>query len=123
MLPYEPDRACDSQQISDSDHPDHHQQSCSGHGAPVADALLWKTLFPDGSGGCSGLLQGSRRIGCAAIRVTAKEEVAPAIEKAIALQKPVVIDCRIPEDDKVFPMVPAGAAISEVFDGDDLTSK
>ena len=63
MLPYEPDRACDSQQISDSDHPDHHQQSCSGHGAPVADALLWKTLFPDGSGGCSGLLQGSRRIG------------------------------------------------------------
>ena len=62
-------------------------------------------------------------LGCAAIRVTAKEEVAPAIEKAIALQKPVVIDCRIPEDDKVFPMVPAGAAISEVFDGDDLASK
>ena len=62
-------------------------------------------------------------LGCAAIRVTAKEEVAPAIEKAIALQKPVVIDCIIPEDDKVFPMVPAGAAISEVFDGDDLASK
>ena len=62
-------------------------------------------------------------LGCAAIRVTAKEEVAPAIEKSIALQKPVVIDCRIPEDDKVFPMVPAGAAISEVFDGDDLASK
>ena len=62
-------------------------------------------------------------LGCAAIRVTAKKEVAPAIEKAIALQKPVVIDCRIPEDDKVFPMVPAGAAISEVFDGDDLASK
>ncbi|MFR8304941.1 MAG: biosynthetic-type acetolactate synthase large subunit [Gallintestinimicrobium sp.] len=62
-------------------------------------------------------------LGCAAIRVTAKEEVAPAIEKAIAFQKPVVIDCRIPEDDKVFPMVPAGAAISEVFDGDDLASK
>ena len=62
-------------------------------------------------------------LGCAAIRVTAKEEVAPAIEKAIALQKPVVIDCRIPEDDKVFPTVPAGAAISEVFDGDDLASK
>ena len=62
-------------------------------------------------------------LGCAAIRVTAMEVVAPAIEKAIALQKPVVIDCRIPEDDKVFPMVPAGAAISEVFDGDDLASK
>ncbi len=59
-------------------------------------------------------------LGCAAIRVTAKEEVAPALEKAIALKAPVLIECVIPEDDKVFPMVPAGAPISEVFDGDDL---
>lgn len=59
-------------------------------------------------------------LGCAAIRVTSKEEVAPAIEKAIALKAPVLIECIIPEDDKVFPMVPAGAPINEVFDGDDL---
>lgn len=62
-------------------------------------------------------------LGCTAIRVTKKEEVAPAIEKAIALQKPVLIECVIPKDDKVFPMVPAGAAISEVFDGDDLAAR
>ncbi len=62
-------------------------------------------------------------LGCMAIRVTKKEEVAPAIEQAIALQKPVMIECVIPKDDKVFPMVPAGAAISEVFDGDDLAAK
>ena len=59
-------------------------------------------------------------LGCAAIRVTTKEEMAPAIEKAIAMKAPVLIECMIPEDDKVFPMVPAGAPISEVFDGDDL---
>ncbi len=59
-------------------------------------------------------------LGCEAIRVTKKEEVAPAFEKAIALQKPVVIECIIEEDDKVFPMVPAGAPISEAFDADDL---
>ncbi len=59
-------------------------------------------------------------LGCTAIRVTKKEEVAPAIEKAISLKAPVLIECVIPEDDKVFPMVPAGAPISEVFDGDDL---
>ncbi|MBE5883211.1 MAG: biosynthetic-type acetolactate synthase large subunit [Lachnospiraceae bacterium] len=59
-------------------------------------------------------------LGCVAIRVTTKEEVAPAIEKAIALKAPVLIECMIPEDDKVFPMVPAGAPINEVFDGDDL---
>jgi len=62
-------------------------------------------------------------LGCAAIRVTGKEEVAPAIEKAISMKCPVLIECVIPEDDKVFPMVPAGAPISEVFDGDDLREK
>ena len=59
-------------------------------------------------------------LGCAAIRVTKKEEVAPAIEKAIAMKRPVLIECMIPEDDKVFPMVPAGAPIADAFDGDDL---
>ena len=62
-------------------------------------------------------------LGCEAIRVTKKEEVAPAFEKAIALQKPVVIECIIEEDDKVFPMVPAGAPISDAFDADDLKNK
>ncbi len=59
-------------------------------------------------------------LGCEAIRVTRKEEVAPAIERAIAMKAPVLVECLIPEDDKVFPMVPAGAPIAEVFDGDDL---
>ena len=59
-------------------------------------------------------------LGCTAIRVTTREEVEPAIEKAIALKAPVLIECLIPEDDKVFPMVPAGAPIAEVFDGDEL---
>ena len=62
-------------------------------------------------------------LGCRAIRVTTKEEVAPAIQEAIAAGGPVVIECMIPKDDKVFPMVPAGAAISDVFDGDDLAGK
>ena len=62
-------------------------------------------------------------LGCEAIRVTTREEVQPALEKAIALNAPVLIECIIPEDDKVFPMVPAGAPIVEVFDGDDLKKK
>ena len=62
-------------------------------------------------------------LGCMAIRVTTKEEVAPAFEKALAAGRPVVIECMIPEDDKVFPMVPAGAPISEAFDGDDLAKR
>lgn len=65
----------------------------------------------------------SEGLGCEAIRVTKREEVAPAIEKAIALKKPVVIECMIEEDDKVFPMVPAGAAISDAFDAEDLENR
>ncbi len=62
-------------------------------------------------------------LGCEAILVTRKEEVAPALERAIALKKPVVLNCIIPKDDKVFPMVPAGAPISEAFDARDLEEK
>ena len=62
----------------------------------------------------------AKGLGCEAIKVTKKEEVADAIQKAIDLKKPVLIECVIPEDDKVFPMVPAGAPISEVFDASDL---
>ncbi|MBD5486633.1 MAG: biosynthetic-type acetolactate synthase large subunit [Lachnospiraceae bacterium] len=78
-----------------------------------------QTVLDDGVDFCK-VAEG---LGCEAIRVTKKEEVAPAIERAIALKKPVLLDCIIPEDDKVFPMVPAGAPISEAFDAADLLKK
>ena len=62
-------------------------------------------------------------LGCGAIRVTEKEQMEPALREAIAMKRPVLIECVIPEDDKVFPMVPAGAPIAEVFDGDDLAKR
>ncbi len=62
-------------------------------------------------------------LGCLAIRVTKKSEVVPALKKALKSKVPVLIDCIIEEDDKVFPMVPAGASISEAFDEKDLTGK
>ena len=62
-------------------------------------------------------------LGCEAITVTTKEEVAPALERAIACGKPVLLNCIIDKDDCVFPMVPAGAAISDAFDAEDLKNK
>ena len=59
-------------------------------------------------------------LGAAGMRVTKREEVAPALEKAIALGRPVVIDCIIDSDDKVFPMMPAGAPLEATFDADDM---
>jgi len=62
-------------------------------------------------------------LGCMAIKVTSKEEVAPAIEKAVNFGGPVVIECIIHEDDKVFPMVAPGTPNSAVFDEKDLEEK
>ena len=61
-------------------------------------------------------------LGCKAYRVTRTEEVLPVIQKAIAADGPVLIECVIDSDDKVFPMVPAGAPIQEVFDANDLNA-
>lgn len=44
-------------------------------------------------------------MGAKAYRITKKEEVEPILKEAIALGEPVVIDCIIDSDDKVFPMV------------------
>ena len=52
-------------------------------------------------------------MGAKAYRVTKKEE-------AMALNIPCVIECQINCDDKVFPMVPAGAPIEDAFDDTDL---
>ncbi len=86
----------------------------------------WQTLFYDKRYSNTVLkdsvdyMKLAEALGCEAIRVTEKKEMGPAIEKAIAMNKPVVIECVINSDDKVFPMVPAGAAIEEAFDADDL---
>lgn len=62
-------------------------------------------------------------LGCMAIRVTTKEELSKALETALAAERPVVLDCVIDSDDKVFPMVPAGAPIVEAFDAEDLKNR
>ena len=62
-------------------------------------------------------------LGCEAILVDKVEDVEPALRKAIELKKPVVLNVLIEKDDSVFPMVPAGAPISEVFDEKDLKEK
>lgn len=75
-----------------------------------------QTVLSDGVDYC----MVARGLGCEAMRITRKEEVADAIAKAVEMNRPVLIECIIPEDDKVFPMVPSGAALSEVFDQADM---
>ncbi len=62
-------------------------------------------------------------LGAEGVRVTTQEEFKEAFARALTLGKPIVIDCQIGSDDKVWPMVAPGAAISEAFDGKDLREK
>lgn len=55
--------------------------------------------------------------GAEGILVTKKEEVRPAIDKALAIDNTVFIDFRIDPEENVYPMVPAGEAINRMIEG------
>ena len=86
----------------------------------------WQTLFYDHRYSHTVLddavdfVKISEGMGAKAIRVTKMEEVEPAIREALATEGPVVLDCWIDQDLSVFPMVPAGASLNEVFDEEDM---
>ncbi|MEG1992591.1 MAG: biosynthetic-type acetolactate synthase large subunit [Acetivibrio sp.] len=62
-------------------------------------------------------------LGAVGYRVSKKEEFAGVFEKAMEQNGPVVIDCIVDCDDKVFPMVAPGAAIEEAFNEEDLLNQ
>ncbi|PIV39219.1 MAG: acetolactate synthase, large subunit, biosynthetic type [Candidatus Omnitrophica bacterium CG02_land_8_20_14_3_00__42_8] len=55
--------------------------------------------------------------GAAGIRVTKREDVRRAIEKAISIDNVVFIDFKVEEEENVFPMVPAGEALNSMIEG------
>jgi acetolactate synthase-1/2/3 large subunit len=62
-------------------------------------------------------------MGARAYRVTKKEEFAPVLKEAIELNVPVLIDCWIDADEKVFPMCSPGTPLQDTFDEADLRLK
>ena len=59
-------------------------------------------------------------MGATGYRATTREAFNEALKAALAAKTPVVIDCVIGCDDKVWPMVAPGADISTAFTGEDL---
>ena len=54
-----------------------------------------------------------KAVGIEAMTIRTKSDIRPVLEKAIAINKPVLINCIIDMDINVLPMVPAGASIAE----------
>ena len=49
------------------------------------------------------------------LRVTTPEEVGPALQKALSItDRPVVIDCVVPTEENVYPMIPSGESVGEM---------
>ena len=89
----------------------------------------WQTLFYDHRYSNTILndnvdfVKVAEALGATGMRATTLDEFEDAFKKAVELNVPVVIDCIIGEDDKVWPMVAAGAALETCFDQQDLDNK
>ena len=108
------------------------------HEIPVIEVVInnhvlgmvrqWQDLFYDKRYSATVLRDGvdfvklAEAMGAEAFRATTQEEFREAFAKALELGRPVLIDCQIDSDDKVWPMVTPGAAISDAFDEEDMNA-
>ncbi len=72
---------------------------------------------------CTDFVKVAEGMGAKGYRVTDIESFENALKEAIELNIPCFIECVIDKDDKVFPMVSPGSAISEAFDRQDLDKR
>ena len=89
----------------------------------------WQTLFYDKRYSSTVLNDGvdyvkmAEAMGATGFRATSKEEFTEVFAKALDMKTPVVIDCVINCEDKVWPRVAPGAPISDCFDDKDIEKK
>jgi acetolactate synthase-1/2/3 large subunit len=57
--------------------------------------------------------------GCLGLRARTVQELDKVVDQALANREgPTIVDVRIPREQKVFPMVPAGAPLNDMIDGE-----
>jgi acetolactate synthase-1/2/3 large subunit len=78
------------------------------HGERYSETLLRNDL-PD-------YVKLAESFGALGLRAETEEEVDRVIKEAVESRRPCVIDFRVDHEEKVYPMVPAGSASSEMID-------
>ena len=53
--------------------------------------------------------------GIEGMRINTADEIKPVLEKAFALNAPVVVDCKISPDENVLPMIPPGKTVDDMI--------
>ncbi len=83
----------------------------------------WQELFYEKRysytclGTCPDFVGVAEAYGAAGIRVEKKEDVAPAIRKALKTEGPVIMDFKVRREENIFPMVTPGVAVNQMING------
>ncbi len=83
----------------------------------------WQRMFYDKRFSCTTLdrktdyVKLAEAFGATGFVIETMDDIEPVLKKAIALNKPCVIDCRINRDVNVWPMVPSGTPIDQAILG------
>jgi acetolactate synthase-1/2/3 large subunit len=68
---------------------------------------------------CPDLVKLADAYGCLGLRARTLDELDGVIDRALANDKgPTIVDVRVKREEKVYPMVPAGAPLNDMIDGD-----
>jgi acetolactate synthase-1/2/3 large subunit len=81
----------------------------------------WQELFYDGCYSCTKMdyapdfVKLAQAYGAVGLRASKVEEVIPVLKKGLSTPKPVIMDFIVEQEECVYPMVPAGASITEML--------
>ena len=81
----------------------------------------WQELFFDRCYACTGLdhapdfVKLAEAYGAVGLRATRPDEVVSILKKGLSIKKPVIMDFVVESEECVYPMVPAGAPITEML--------
>jgi acetolactate synthase I/II/III large subunit len=78
--------------------------------------LFYEKRYVDTPLACPDFVKLADAYGIPGLRVQRKEEVIPAIEKAMQTDGPFLIDFMVEPEENVYPMVPSGEALSKVLE-------
>ena len=81
----------------------------------------WQELFYERRYACTDLnyapdfVKLAEAYGAVGLRATRPDEVEPTLKKGLSIKKPVIMDFVVEPEECVYPMVPAGAPITEML--------
>jgi acetolactate synthase-1/2/3 large subunit len=81
----------------------------------------WQEFFYEKCYACTGMehapdfVKLAEAYGAVGLRAEKPEEVEPILKKGLSIPKPVIFDFVVEEEESVYPMVPAGAPITEML--------